>query len=123
MGLAEDIQQAVSNAWPEFDTIRQACVYHSTGTFSYNPITDVDDEVGHTNEDAMVIWAGFKVDEVDGSVVRSTDKKVLIPSIDLTATPKYADYIIDSSDITWAIRGFNRDPARALWVLHVRKSV
>ena len=122
MGLREDIRDAISGAWPQFDTIRKACTLHRMGTLTYDPVVGTEVEVGGVDHDVLAIWSAFAITEVDGSVVLSTDKKAMIPADDLAVTPEYDDYIIDADSVRWTVRGVNIDPADALWILHVRLS-
>jgi len=121
MGLAEDIQSAVSSGMKSLGTIRKQVTYHSTGTITYNTTTGQSVESGDTDiENLDVTFTSYKLEEIDGNIIHKEDKKALIPKLDLSVVPKETDYILHGS-VRWDVQSKKIDPAEALWILQVRK--
>lgn len=122
MGLAEDIQKAVSSGFKAFDNIRKLVTYHSSGTFAYNPTSGANVETGSTEiENLYVIFTSYKLEDIDGEIIHSEDKKILIPKEDLSIVPKETDYVLtESGTERWDVKDKKIDPADALWILQVR---
>ena len=122
MGLAEQIQSAVSSGMKAFGNVRKVITYHSSGTFVYNPNTGTDSEVGAVDiENLNVSFTSYKVEDIDNETIHREDKKVLIPSLDLSVVPKDTDYILtENGTERWNVKSKKIDPADAMWVLQVR---
>jgi len=71
----------------------------NSGT-AYNPTqTDTD----HTIKAVTVDWAN---NEVDGTLIKATDRKIIISTEGLTVTPKIGDKITIGSDVMRLVEPF-----------------
>ena len=123
MGLAGQIQSAISSGFKAFDDIRKSCTYHSMGTISHDPSTSPPTEVetgGLDYTETLIIFTSYKLQDVDGSNIDINDKKALIVKSDYDFVPKKTDYILDGTD-RWDVESIKIDPAEAMWVLQIRK--
>lgn len=116
------IQQAVKQAMTVVKPLNSTVVYHSTGTFKKHPVTGIMVESGgadYTSTDMTMV--GYKSNEIDGTHVLSTDQKGLISTLVFTDTPKNSDYLTDEDSIKWNVESHKKDPAKALWIIQLRK--
>lgn len=120
MGLKATIQSAVQSAFIAFGDIRTSVSYISKGTATYNPTTGAV-----TSTDVTItisgILADYEINEIDNEAIILTDRKIMIPTADLSVTPKIEDTITISS-ITWQVINVGVDPADAMWTLQLRKA-
>ena len=121
MGLQATLKNAAVAAFVAIDDIPKSCTYHPKGATSYNPATGAVTEGSQSDETVSFVFAGFTIDEIDGTTIKSSDMKALIPFSNISATPKVEDYLTENS-VRWNVMGKRKDPADALWILHVRKA-
>jgi len=122
MGLANTIQKAAKTAFSAIGDIPLICTYTSKGTPVYDPDTGGYTSTDTDYEDLEFLFEDYEAKDIDGTVIRVSDQKASIPSLNLTPTPKIKDEITDSDSNVWTVEGKGQDPARALWIFQVRES-
>lgn len=122
MGLQDAIRKATEAAFTAIgDLVVTNATYHISGTFGWSPATGTLTETGGSDTTvSKLLLTGFKSEEIDGEKVLQNDEKALIAYNYLTTTPKETDYFT-TSGIVREIQGVRWDPAKALWILHVRQ--
>lgn len=124
MGLKGSIQTAVQSAFLSLDDIVESVTYRSktSSTGDYYPA--IGKVVPKYTDYASVEMAmvRYKQEEIDDKTILNTDMKAIVPSLDLTPTPKVADQIIRANTSTWEIIGIQQDPAEAVWIFQIRKA-
>jgi len=124
MGLQATVQKAAQAAIKAAGDIALLCTYRDV---TANPSMDVSTgEVTETKTDYASIRTVFadytKKERENNESILDEDKKALIAKLDLIPVPDTRDKIIDTDSTVWNILNINTDPAKALWILHVRKS-
>jgi len=124
MGLADVVQKAAQTAFKVIGNIPLACTYTSKGVAVYVPATGLYTSTDADYESLSILFEDYSAKEIDdaGGVILSTDQKASIPNLNLTPTPKITDYITDSNSQKWTVENVGIDPARALWIMQVRRS-
>ncbi len=120
MGMKEAFQNAAVAAFSAAGNIKTSVTYHSTGTNAYNTSTGAMTETGGQDLSVSVMFTNYEQEEIDGDVILTTDQKALIPTLNLSVTPKITDTIIAGSE-TWQVQGKKTDPAEAMWEIQLRK--
>jgi len=117
------MQTEVQNNFPLFGNIRTAVDYFSVASSDYSPSAgEVSESINSTQSSVYVIFTGYKIKDVDGSMIHINDQKAIIPTLDLTAVPSDLDYLTVGS-VRWDVQNVKTDPANATWTLQVRKKV
>ena len=124
MGLADVVQKAAQTAFKVIGNIPLTCTYSSKGVSVYNPATGAYTSTDTDYAGLSILFEDYTVQEITeaGGVILSTDQKASIPNLNLIPTPKITDYIIDSNSQKWTVENVKIDPARALWIMQVRRS-
>lgn len=125
MGLADVVQKAAQTAFKDIGNIPLTCTYTSKGVSTYNPTTGAYTSTDTNYTGLSILFEDYTAEEITeaGGVILSTDQKASIPNLNLTPTPKITDYITDSNSQKWTVENVKIDPARALWIMQVRRSV
>ncbi len=123
-GLAGVIQKAAQTAFVAIGNIPLTCTYTDKGSPVYSPGIG-----GYTSSDTdyeslTILFENFTAREISesGGTILKTDQLASIPNLNLTPTPKITDVITDSNSQEWTVKDVLMDPARALWIFHVRRS-
>jgi len=124
MGLTQVLQKATQAAFKAIGDIPLICTYYSKGTSTYNTTTGLYTSTDPPYPGLSILFEDYTAKEIDdaGGVILSTDQKASIPNLNLTPTPKITDYITDSNSQKWTVEDVRIDPARALWIMQVRRS-
>lgn len=121
MGLRDTFQNLATTVVAAFGDVAESGTYLAFSSTAYNASTGATTTVFSSVEAVSVILTDFSVRDVDGDVVRATDKKALIAAQALPgASPGPKDRII-LSGVTWNVRKASLDPAGALHVLQIRR--
>jgi len=87
---------------------------------AYNPATGTVTE-DYTDYTVSFVFTDPKSFETsNSSVIQSSDVWALVPTTNLTPTPKLIDVII-RADVEWNVIDIRPDPAGALWKILIRK--
>jgi hypothetical protein len=97
-------------------------VSDSSGAGSYDPATGTVTESSVTYAGIPAMLVRFTIDEMDNNVVPITDRRALIPALDLPVAPKVQDYIILSTGERYMVERVLTAPGDSLHTLHVRKT-
>jgi len=119
MGFADLAQKLAQTAFKIAGDIPVTCTYTSVGTAVYADGAYTSTDVDYAS--LKFLFGDYQSNEVDGTVILSTDQRMSIPQLDLTPVPKKQDYLTDADSVKWQIEGISKDPARALWILQGRK--
>jgi len=87
---------------------------------TYNTATGMLERVDVRHEDVPMVLARFKIEEMDESVVPTTDRKALIAALDLPIVPKEDDLIELRNGMIYEVKKLMGVPGNSLWMLHVR---
>lgn len=120
-----DIANIVSSAFEIIGDLRENTAVQLVATNgAYDPVTDSTTQTITTINDLKAVFSRFTIDEVDESVVVSTDMKVLIPAKDLNYyQPQEYDTLIETdTSVKWNVRKSRTVPGNSLYIVHVRKA-
>ena len=120
MGLRASIQKVVQSGFLALDDLPTLVKYTAVGEAVYDPTdgTIVKTDVEYPNLSFQLM--SYKVEEIDGEVIKKTDQKAMIPTLNFTPTPKEDD-IMEINDANWQVVAFKQDPAKAVWTIQIRK--
>lgn len=124
MGFKSLIDNQVKGAMKilgQVDGLAPFGVYVQKGERVYDAATRTYTSTDTNHSNIPMVFAKFKVDELDNEVVTSTDQKVLVAALDLPIVPKSQDAIIDAKGDTYNIERLLGVPGDSLHILHVRK--
>lgn len=131
MGLQAAIQAATQAAFNPINDLLTAATYVVTSDQDDN----YDPESGEVSDNTdsysiNVLLTDIQASEFetakemkltkDPNLLLNNTKKVMIPTLDLTPTPKVEDQIT-IEDVNWEVFRVAQDPAGALWELYIRK--
>ena len=132
MGLLDAIQAATKAAFAPIEDITVSVNYLSMAdqVDSYVPASGIIHSTATTYSGINMLMTDISSEEMttirdryrdnDANLNLSTTKKMLVPALDLTPTPRVGDKLTISS-VNWDIFDVETDPATALWTLFVRK--
>jgi len=125
MGLKEQFKSAARDIITAFGDVGVSTNYEavsSASTNSYNASSGVAAAVYSTVAGVTVIFDVFELAKIDGKIIRTQDKKALVPAKSIsTVTPSAEDRIVVAG-VPWLVVNVRADPAEALWELQVRKT-
>ena len=121
MALKAIIQNAVKSMFTIMDDIAQNAIYTINANSSYNTATGEVSTTG-TTQAISVIRDTYRVNEIDGKAILSTDLKLLTPVADFTGTPTTNDTVTINSIVYNVIGMPEKDPADAMYVIQARLS-
>lgn len=119
MGLKSAIQNAITAGFLSLGDLPTSVTYTSKGAPTYVPSdgTYTSTDVEYT---VSMLLTSYRIEEIDDVVVLKTDRKGIIPSSELTPTPK-TDDTVTISDVAWQVVNVKQDPAEAAWIFQLRK--
>lgn len=115
--------------WPKFTAqgATKTCTYQQMGDSSYVGGNVTKPIISSTPNmeiifDALGTGGSQKFQNTldDGETIRSIDRVVIFPSLDLPVVPKINDLIVDPSLIEWKVKATADDPVDAHYELWVR---
>lgn len=117
MGMLAELNAALAEAFDDPDGLADAVrpfTGQRTVAGSYNPATG---EVTTTNTTytGRGIFARYKTQDIDGSLILSSDEKLTALQSEVTGAPKAGDRIGIRT-----VESVQHDPVRATWVLQLR---
>ena len=119
--IQKTVQNTIKNTFGGPDGISQEVVYkRSESPKTYDPVTRTVAVTVTEYSGIACMFTAFTVDDTDDSVRPSSDKKALIPSLEISFIPKEDDKITDSTGKNYTVKRLMSDPASALYILHVR---
>lgn len=120
MSFRQLVQQLTGAAFSIMGDIPTTATYKPLTASSYNAAAGDNTATFGTVPNVRAIEERFELREIDGQTVKSGDKKLVIPSIDLPdVTPALEDRIHFDRKV-WEIKGIMDDPTEAVYVFHVR---
>ena len=120
MGLRETFQQGIATGLTALGNVMRPATYNRVGVPAYDTTTGTVTATPTASAISAMFYR-FKKDEIDGTVVRPEDQKVLLGGTVLGFTPTHNDTIEDEDGQLWVVKGAQKDPVQATWILHVRK--
>jgi len=128
MGLKEAFKKAAVAAFNAAGNLKEDVTYRSktSGSAAYTPSTGTVADP-YTDYSVEMLFTEFEQTQIDGQVILPTDEMAMIPVDNLTPVPKLNDLIVrvdeNGSNYTCEVQGpYQKDAARALYVLHTRPS-
>ena len=122
MGLQQTFKDAAQTIVAAFGDVAVSTNYEAIASTTYNASAGTNTAVYATVAGVSLIFDVFELKEIDGQIIRSEDKKALIPAKSIsTVTPSTDDRIVESG-VVWRVMAVKVDPAKALYELHVRKA-
>lgn len=122
MGLAADIESAVTNAFEALDDLAKAgTVIQVDQSTAYDAVTDTSTIATTDHAFPKALLTSFSEKEIDGQAVRVTDIKALIPAAALlgyrpTTNDRYKDNLLQE----YSIEASRTVPGTSLWILQLR---
>lgn len=128
MGLQATIQNLVGTAFSAIGDLAETVDYiHKGQEPDYDPTTGLvtpDSDTSTVQVRAVILSAGQDtVDKLPTSLVevaKPGDQLALIPAVDMQQTLTTGDQLVKDDD-TWLVKGFEIDPANALWKVLVTR--
>lgn len=121
MGLQASIKKAVQSAFVAIGDLKIDVNYWKKGDAERNSTTRVLESTDNVYA-LSVVFIDFEIKKIDDEAIRKGDVEVYFPADDLPVEPELADYMEEvDTGITWNVINKRLDPAKALWILHVRK--
>ncbi|HCK4428435.1 hypothetical protein ACM7KB_29970 [Pseudomonas aeruginosa] len=116
MGLRDEIHADIATA---FDTDLADAVKPFTGVRKVQG--EYDPETGGPSETTITysgrgVFGRYKASEIDGSLIKTFDTKLLVLQAELSETPKVGDLIND-----YRALNVSEDPASVTWTIQMRK--
>lgn len=121
MNIPNLVKNSVATAFKVAASMQVACVYHRITAGVYNPSTGA---VGSTDTTTAInpIFGVYSQNEIDGSVIRTGDKKIVIRQSELAAEPKPDDFIVENvSTERWEVIEVTTEPTKQVWIVQGRK--
>ena len=117
-----DVQvQGVMGILGQDDGLAPFAIYVETGARAYDTATRAYSSVDVQHADIPMVFAKFKIDEMDDEVISSTDQKAIIAALDMPVLPKTQDQLIDDKGDTYTVERLLGVPGGSLYILHIRK--
>ena len=117
-----DVQvQGVMSILGQDDGLAPFAIYVETGARSYDTATRTYSSIDVQHADIPMVFAKFKIDEMDEEVISSTDQKAIIAALDMPVSPKTQDQLIDDKGDTYTVERLLGVPGGSLYILHIRK--
>lgn len=113
--------QGVMKTLGQADGLAPFAVYIKKGERVYDTATRTYTSTDTSYADVPMVFAKFKIDEMDGEVVSATDQKAIIAALDLPVTPSSQDQIRDEDGITYNVERLLGVPGSSLYILHIRR--
>ena len=122
MGFAQLIRDQVESAFVILDDLALDNTYISVDLdgSSYDVATASVVRVDVTETGVPMVLARFRIQELDASIVTTTDFKILIAANDLVAIPKQQDRIHLTDGRKFLVMRVMGVPGDSLHILHVR---
>lgn len=115
MGLRDDLQADLAEAFDGdlADTVTSFTASHP-GTPAYDPATGgvTATPVAYSGRG---VFAGYRLDQIDGTLIMATDKRLTALQNEVTRAPEVGDIIAGM-----AVVRVEADPAAATWRLQLR---
>ncbi len=122
MGLQETFKKAGQTVVTAFGDVGISTNYLATASSMYNASTGTQIRAITTTAGVTVIFETFSLNQVDGVNIQAKDKRILVPSKNISGiVPTVNDQVVDGTD-TWNILNIETDPAEAVWTLQGRKT-
>lgn len=121
MSLTATVSSAVDAAFAALGDMKTTgTLWQVPDVASYDDETD-EETVNKVDHDLPeVALVRYKEDEVDGTSIKETDVKALIPGSDLTYIPTTDDEYEDDEGNAYSIERVHHLPGKVLWVLQLR---
>lgn len=115
MGLRDEIMADLAEAFND-DLADAVTTFKGVGAAegNYNPTTGKFEGEKITYS-GRGVFSNYKLDDIDGSLVQSTDKQLLVLQIDITSEPKVDDVINNLRVIS-----VTSDPVNVSYTLQLR---
>jgi hypothetical protein len=113
------VADMVTLAFNTIGDLKDTAVYRRKIPSTYDPATD-----SMTNPTTLTsilgVFARFKANEINSSVITLTDAKFLFPAVAITFEPKTHDEIVLKGK-TWNVHSVLSVPGDSLYKLHLRE--
>lgn len=117
-----DVQvKGVMNILGQDDGLAPFATYVETGARVYDTSTRTYTSTDTQHANIPMVFAKFKIDEMDEDVISSTDQKALIAALAMPVSPKTQDQVVDAKGDTYNVERLLGVPGESLYILHIRK--
>ena len=122
MGLTSDIQGHVTRAFVALGDLSKTGTITEIGTSTvYDSATDTHTRATTPHPLTHSILVGFEEKEIDGTHVKETDFKGLVPAEQLSGyQPKTSDKFTDYLGNDYSIERAKTVPGDSIWILQLR---
>lgn len=122
MDIPAIAKNAVATAFRICESVTTDCVYHRVTPGAYDPSLGANAD-SETTKAIAPIFGVYAQKDVDGTNIRSGDKRIMIQASEMAAigTPQSDDFITETaSGERWDIIDISYDVTRCLWVIQGR---
>lgn len=120
MGLQNVFKTAAQTIFTAFGDVPKSVIYtHVSSDPVYDPATRAVSTVS-TDYALSFVFDKFEAEDVDGANILSTDQIAMIPVENVSFIPSNHDYLTIDNE-KWNVINKKTDPAKALWLLQIRK--
>lgn len=126
MGLKNTFQTAAQTVLAAFGDVGETASLFKASSDKpvYNPLTASPATAGTSYTISQVMYYNFAVKQIDNEKVLPTDEIAMIPSLNITVIPEVDDIITKADTSEWKIVNLlPTDPAKALWLCHIRRNL
>lgn len=121
MSLGDIIRQAVQDGIVALDDLVPPCIYTSVVDPSYDAATGTITKPSAAYAEIPILFTSYERNEIDGEAIRPEDQKAIVAQLALPPAPTLNDTITRADGTVWTVLSVGQDPARATWVLQVRR--
>jgi len=119
MGLRAVLASATASAFVALGDIPADIIIRRTEYGEFNPVTGAYDEGATTDYPCQGILTGYNDFLIDGTRIKTGDRKLSIRQAEIAIEPETSDTVIFEGQ-SWAIVNVEADAASILWKLQMR---
>lgn len=121
--IARQVQGAFKIMGTDADGLAPAQTYISVdqGSETYDPVTRKVTKTKVTYTGIPMTLVRFSIEDMNAEVKPQTDRKALIPALDLPVVPNEQDVIQLSDGTSHTVFKLLSDPTSSLHILHIRR--
>ena len=119
MGLRAVLASATASAFVALGDIPADIIIRRTEEGEFNPSTGAYDEGATTDYPCQGIVTGYADFLVDGTLIKTGDRKLSIRQAEIAIQPQTSDTVVFEGK-SWAIINVGADAASVFWKLQIR---
>lgn len=121
--MSFDYSNIAATALAQIEDKGREVTINYAGSDSYDPQTDTFTPDSATDTSVRAVFTKFNKKDVDGELIRATDKRLLIAGPSLSETPETGDTVTDGSNVYDVVNTELVQPADTvvLYMVQVRR--